>query len=135
MRRAWQLASLNHPVHKAKRRERIGAFMAMAWKEAREGRTETWTFLSAEHEARAIERQLTTLQFDDRRTQAHYALMDSLRASIRALSFDAEERRTMRAAAGGRLPPTATTCQRNANPEAIAMTGTFLSMTPAAAVA
>jgi hypothetical protein len=42
--------------------------MRMAWGEARRGETENWTFLSPEHKARCLERQLVTLQYDDRRT-------------------------------------------------------------------
>jgi hypothetical protein len=57
----------------------------MAWDEARRGETENWAFLSPEHEARCLERQLVTLQHDDRRTSAHYALMPSLRDSVRSL--------------------------------------------------
>jgi hypothetical protein len=85
MRRAWQLAHLNNPTSKVRARQSFGRWSSHAWKEARESRTENWTFLSAEHEARNLEHQLVTLQYDDRRTQAHYALMDSLRASIGAL--------------------------------------------------
>jgi len=53
--------------------------------EARRGDAGNWTFLSPAHEARALERQLVTLQYDDRRTRAHYALMQSLRDSISVL--------------------------------------------------
>ena len=51
--------------------------------------TENWTFLSPEHEARCIEKELVTLQYDDRRTDAHYALMQSLRDSLSALRASA----------------------------------------------
>jgi hypothetical protein len=85
MTRAWQLAALNNPTRKDKRREQLSRWMKHAWGEARRGDTENWTFLSPEHEARCLERQLITLEYDDQRTRAHYALMDSLRASIRAL--------------------------------------------------
>jgi hypothetical protein len=85
MRRAWQLAALDSATRKDRRREQLGRWMRQAWAEVRRGDTEQWSFLSLEHEARALEHQLTTLQYDDRRTEAHYALMDSLRASIRAL--------------------------------------------------
>jgi hypothetical protein len=85
MKRAWQLAALNNPIRKKKRHEQFGRWMRHAWDEARRGRTDNWTFLSPEHEARCLEHQLVTLQYDDRRSLAHYALMDSLRASLSAL--------------------------------------------------
>jgi hypothetical protein len=85
MRRAWQLAHLNNPTRKDKRREQFGRWMRHAWDEARRGHTDNWTFLSPEHEARCLEHQLVTLQYDDRRSLAHYALMDSLRASLSTL--------------------------------------------------
>src|ERR1700674_5241248 len=78
MKRAWQLAALNNPTRKAKRREQLGRWMRHAWDEARRGHTDNWTFLSPEHEARCLEYQLVTLQYDDRRTETHYALMQSL---------------------------------------------------------
>jgi hypothetical protein len=89
MKRAWQLAALNNPTRKAKRREQLGRWMRHAWDEARRGDTENWTFLSPEHEARCIEKELVTLQYDDRRTDAHYALMQSLRDSLSALRASA----------------------------------------------
>jgi hypothetical protein len=85
MKRAWQLAALNNPTCKDQRREQLGRWMRHAWAEARRGETERWSFLSPEHEARVLERQLVTLQYDDRRTEAHYALMQSLCESISAL--------------------------------------------------
>jgi hypothetical protein len=85
MKRAWQLAALNSPTRKDRRREQLGRWMRHAWDEARRGDTENWTFLSAEHEARCLEHRLVTLQYDDRRTEAHYALMQTLRDSISAL--------------------------------------------------
>jgi hypothetical protein len=85
MKRAWQLAALNNPIRKNKRHEQFGRWMRHAWDEARRGHTDNWTFLSPEHEARCLEHQLVTLQYDDRRSLAHYALMDSLRASLSAL--------------------------------------------------
>lgn len=85
MKRAWQLAALNNPVHKHKRRAQLGQWMKMAWAEARRGDTERWSFLSPEQEARALERQLVTLEYADRHTEAHYTLMDLLRASITEL--------------------------------------------------
>jgi hypothetical protein len=88
MKRAWQLAALNNPTRKDQRREHLGRWMRHAWAEAGRGETERWSFLSPEHEARALEHQLTTLQYDDRRTEAHYALMQSLRDSITALHAD-----------------------------------------------
>ena len=89
MRRAWQLAHLNNPTSKARARQSLGRWISMAWDQARRGDTEHWTFLSAEHEARCLEHQLVTLQYDDRRSRAHYALMDSLRRSIGALRASA----------------------------------------------
>jgi hypothetical protein len=89
MKRAWQLAALNNPTRKDKRRGQLGQWMRHAWNEARRGDTENWTFLSPEHEARCLEHQLVTLQYDDRRTEAHYALMQSLRDSIHALRTSA----------------------------------------------
>jgi hypothetical protein len=89
MKRALQLAALNNPTRKAKRREQLGRWMRHAWDEARRGDTENWTFLSPEHEARCIEKELVTLQYDDRRTDAHYALMQSLRDSLSALRASA----------------------------------------------
>lgn len=65
MKRAWQLAKLNRRTANETGRERLGYYMRMAWDEARRGDTE----------ARALERQLVTVQYDDRRTQAHYTLM------------------------------------------------------------
>jgi hypothetical protein len=89
MRRAWQLAHLNNPTSKARVCQSLGRSISHAWQEAREGRTDNWTFLSAEREARCLEHQLVTLQYDDRRTEAHYALMQSLRDSLSALrAFD-----------------------------------------------
>ena len=88
MKRAWQLAKLNRGNVNNTGRERLGQYMRMAWDEARRGETENWTFLSPEHEARCLVRQLVTLQYDDRRTSAHYALMQSLRDSISALRAD-----------------------------------------------
>jgi hypothetical protein len=82
MKRAWQLAALNNPTRKDKRREKLGRWMCHAWDKARRGHTDNWTFLSPEHEARCLEHQLVTLQYDDRRTEAHYTLMQSLRDSI-----------------------------------------------------
>jgi hypothetical protein len=92
MTRAWQLAKLNRRTANESGRERLGEFMRMAWGEARRNDTENWTFLSPKHEARCLERQLVTLQYDDRRTQAHYGLMDSLRASISSLRATSEVR-------------------------------------------
>jgi hypothetical protein len=80
MKRAWQLAKLNRGNVNNTGRERLGQYMRMAWDEARRGETENWTFLSPEHEARCLVRQLVTLQYDDRRTSAHYALRDSISA-------------------------------------------------------
>lgn len=85
MKRAWQLAKLNKGKSSSTGREQIGLWISHAWKEAREGRTDNWTFLSPEHEARCIEHQLVVLQNDDRRSPAHYTLMASLRASVNAL--------------------------------------------------
>jgi hypothetical protein len=85
MKRAWQLAKLNRGNVNNTGRERLGQYMRMAWDEARRGETENWTFLSPEHKARCLERQLVTLQYDDRRSSAHYALMQSLRDSVRSL--------------------------------------------------
>jgi hypothetical protein len=85
MKRAWQLAALNNPIRKDRRRKQLGRWMRHAWDEARRGDAENWTFRSPEHEARCLESQLVTLQHDDRRSRAHYALMDSLRGSISAL--------------------------------------------------
>ena len=85
MKRAWQLAKLNRGNIHTSTRDKIGRWISHAWQEAREGQTENWTFLSVEHEARSLEHQLTTLEFDDRRSAAHYSLMASLRASITAL--------------------------------------------------
>jgi hypothetical protein len=85
MKRAWQLAKLNRGNVNNTGRESLGQYMRMAWDEARRGETENWAFLSPEHEARCLERQLVTLQHDDRRTSAHYALMPSLRDSVRSL--------------------------------------------------
>jgi hypothetical protein len=70
MRRTWQLAHLNNPTRKDKRREQFGRWMRHAWDEARRGHTDNWTFLSPEHEARCLEYQLVTLRYDDRRTEA-----------------------------------------------------------------
>lgn len=92
MRRAWQLAHLNSPTSKARARQSLGRFISTAWKEAREGRTDYWTFLSAEHEVRAVQDQLaavsmgygsdrfSTVNFDLRRSLTEK--LASLRASI-----------------------------------------------------
>jgi hypothetical protein len=85
IKRAWQLARLNRLNGKASLRQSLGRWIAYAWAEARNGQTESWTFLSAAHEVRNLEHQLMTLQYDDRRSPAHYARMDSLRASIRTI--------------------------------------------------
>ena len=69
MKRAWQLAKLNRGNIHTSVRDQIGRWISHAWQEARDGQTENWTFLSAEHEARSLEHQLTTLEFDDRRSQ------------------------------------------------------------------
>jgi hypothetical protein len=61
MKRAWQLAKLNRGNVNNTGRERLGQYMRMAWGEARRGETKNWTFLSPEHEARCLERQLITL--------------------------------------------------------------------------
>jgi anaerobic selenocysteine-containing dehydrogenase len=82
MRRAWQLARLNRPNAKTGLRA-SSQWQTMAWDEARNGQTERWSFLSAEHEARSvarsIERQLTVLTYADRRTPEMERQMDSLR--------------------------------------------------------
>jgi hypothetical protein len=89
MKRAGQLAAINNPTRKDRRRAELGRWMKYAWDEARRGDTENWTFLSPEHEAQCLEHQLVTLQYDDRRTEAHYALMQSLRDSLSALRASA----------------------------------------------
>ena len=61
MKRAWQLAKLNRGNVNNTGRERLGQYMRMAWNEARRRETENWTFLSPEHKARCLERQLITL--------------------------------------------------------------------------
>jgi anaerobic selenocysteine-containing dehydrogenase len=84
MRRAWQLARLNNPTVKTGLRA-ASQWQTMAWDEARNGNTERWSFLSAEHEARAIERQLTVLTFADRRTPEMQRQMAVLRSDLSAL--------------------------------------------------
>lgn len=80
MRRAWQLATLNRPSNTPLRS--AGRWQVMAWREARAGETQRWSFLSAEHEARAIERQLTVLTYADRHTPEMQRQMAALRASL-----------------------------------------------------
>jgi len=85
MRRAWQLARLNRPNGKTSVRQSLGRWIAYAWAEARNGKTDSWSFLSAEHEALAIERQLTVLTFADRRTPEMQRQMAVLRSDLSAL--------------------------------------------------
>ena len=75
VQRAWQLAKLNRGNIHTSVRGQIGRWISHAWQEARDGHTENWTFLSADHEARSLEHQLTRLEFDNRRSAAHYSLM------------------------------------------------------------
>ena len=84
MHRAWQLARLNRKTVTASLRMDFGRWLSHAWKEAREGRTENWSFLSPEHKARALEYQLVTLEHD-RRTDSNRAHMGQLGDKIRAL--------------------------------------------------
>ena len=63
MQRAWQLANLNRSTTSESSRAKLGWAMSYAWKEAREGRTEHWDFLSPAHEAFSIEREITALEW------------------------------------------------------------------------
>ena len=85
MLRAWQLARLNRKTMTASLRIDFGRWLSHAWKEAREARTDNWSFLSPEHEIRSLEHQFVTLEQDDRRTDGMRKLMASLRASINEL--------------------------------------------------
>ena len=88
MRRAWQLAHLNNPTSKARARQSLGRWISLAWDQARRGDTEHWTFLSAEHEARAVEHQLTALEWgcgSDRFMPDHIAAKHTLRARLNEL--------------------------------------------------
>jgi hypothetical protein len=96
MRRAWQLAHLNNPTCNARARQSLGRFISAAWQEAREGRTAYWTFLSAEHEARAVEDQLCAVRMSngsDRFSAMNFELRRSL----------TEKLATLRASIGGAL--------------------------------
>ena len=88
MRRAWQLAHLNNPTSKARARQSLGRWQATAWDQAQRGDTENWTFLSAAHEARAVEHQLTALEWgngSDRYMPDHIAAKHTLRARLNVL--------------------------------------------------
>ena len=63
MMRAWMLAKLNRHTTSESSRTKLGWAMSYAWKEAREGRTEHWDFLSSAHAAFAIEREITALEW------------------------------------------------------------------------
>jgi hypothetical protein len=92
MRRAWQLAKLNRGTVNSTGRENLGKWISYAWAEAQRGETENWDFLSAEHEAHAVERQLTAVSMghgSDRFSGVNFSLrslltdrLASLRASI-----------------------------------------------------
>ena len=51
MKRAWQSAKLNRDNIHSSIRDQLGRWISHA---CREGQTENWTFLSAEHEARSL---------------------------------------------------------------------------------
>jgi hypothetical protein len=88
MKRAWMLAKLNRRTANETGRERLGQYMRMAWVEARHGETEHWTFLSAEHAARAVERQLTEARMghgSDRYSGVNFGLIRSLGDKLAAL--------------------------------------------------
>lgn len=88
MKRAWQLAKLNRRTANESGRENIGQWMRLAWDEARRGDTEHWTFLSAEHAARAVERQLTEARMghgSDIFMGVNFALIRSLGDRLAAL--------------------------------------------------
>ena len=51
MKRAWQPAKFNRDNIHSSIRDQLGRWISHA---CREGQTENWTFLSAEHEARSL---------------------------------------------------------------------------------
>jgi hypothetical protein len=88
MRRAWQLANLNNPTNKIRARQSLGRWMAYAWKEARDSRTANWSFLSAEHAARAVEDQLTAVRMgngSDRFSGMNFEFRRSLTEKLASL--------------------------------------------------
>ena len=87
MQRAWQLAKLNKRSMNDSGRKQLGRWISLAWQEAREGNTNNWTFLSAAHEARSIERQLVQHEMEPSRNSA--GIVAALRASLAQLGMGA----------------------------------------------
>ena len=78
------MAKLNKGKAANTGREEIGRWISHAWTEAREGRTENWSFLSPAHEARLIEQRIVQEEMEPTNFGT-FRLIRDLRASLSQL--------------------------------------------------
>ncbi|BAQ18310.1 hypothetical protein [Methyloceanibacter caenitepidi] len=68
-------------------RKEFGKWLSHAWKEAKEDRTENWTFLSAEREIKALGLALTCIENKDYCRPSDYIEAAALKARIDVIKY------------------------------------------------